>query len=279
MNELFLPIITKEEGMLPFILTSIGTRKNEQYICRPHGFPDYHWLHCVKGKGVLLVEERKYIIEEKTGFFFFPHVPHEYYNTNPSIPWETHFITFKGSAIPSLINLFEFGKFNIYTKLKTHYLEAILDEIYAKATSSNPFRGFECSYLLYKFIIELKNKVITTGVSKTRNTRYIRLQPVIDFIKNNYSKNPTLEDMASVINVTPRHMCRLFKQVLNISPFNYLTSYKMIKVREMLISSPNLPLKVISARAGFNSVSYFCTIFKEYEGITPLQFKKAHGLF
>lgn len=265
-------MVTDEESKLPFILKSIGSRPNQEHIDRPDGYPDFHWLHCSSGTGRLIVGNREYLIHPDTGFFFFPGVPHEYYALTE--PWETYWITFSGHAAMDTVKLLKYKHYGVYTNLDTAYLCSLLGEIYSKALVFSPFRSFVCSHLVYRFIVELKN-CIEASASGHRNYP-ARLQPVISFIESNHNKALSLEDMAEVIDVTTRHLCRLFRQFLNITPFDYLTGYRIKKAKEILISASNPTIKQVAGMTGYHSASYFCSVFKEKEGITPLEFKRIH---
>jgi len=263
---------TEEESKLPFVLESIGSRANQEHIVRPDGYPDFHWLHCTSGTGMLIVDNKEFLIQPNTGFFFFPGIPHEYFALTE--PWETNWITFGGHASADTVKLLKYKEYGVYANLDTAYLDSLLNEIYNQALAYSPFRAFVCSHLVYRFIVELKNCM---DASASGNRNYpARLQPVISFIESNYNKAPSLEDMAAVIGVTTRHLCRLFKQLLNITPFDYLTGYRIKKAKEILISEPNPTINEVAEMSGYHNTSYFCSVFKEKEGLTPLEFKRIH---
>lgn len=273
MNKSIFPLITEDESKLPFYVKSVGISENQEHMQRLDGYPDYHWLHCVKGKGKLLISGNEYVIAENMGFFFYPSVPHEYYAVCE--PWETHWITFDGSSVPSLLDLLGFSMFGVFNISDIHKLERLLADISLSLESENSLRGFECSSILYRFLIELKN-CITTGGTHLKSFRHNQLKPAISYIEKNYNKNFPLEELSKLINVTPQHFCRLFKQTFNMRPFTYLTSYRIQKAKELIVGSDCPTIKEVAKNIGFNDTSYFCAIFKEYEGITPIEFRRMH---
>ena len=97
----FFPLITEEELKLPLYLKSIGMWDNQEHVNRPQGYMNFQWLHCVNGKGELIIEGKEYILAEGMGFFFHPGIRHEYYSLAKS--WTTHWISFDGIAIPVLL--------------------------------------------------------------------------------------------------------------------------------------------------------------------------------
>lgn len=273
MNKSAFPLVTQEEKKLPFYLRSVGGMENQDHISRPSGYPDYHWLHSTKGKGVLVIAGKEHFISEGMGFFFIPGISHEYYPFEE--PWETHWITFNGYAVPSILEIIGLDSWGIYHITNMQQIEMQLSDIYAKAASTIPRKGFECSYLLYKFLIDLKNHM-NTGESRTEYYKYNQIQPVITYLESHYSSNPTLDEMAALINVTPQHLCRLFKQTLNMRPFVYFNKFRIQKAKEIMLQPDCPAIKEITKKVGYNDTSYFCALFKEYEGVTPMEFKKMH---
>lgn len=154
-------------------------------------------------------------------------------------------------------------------------LERLVNDIYISVQSESPMRGFESSSLLYRFLLELKY-CVRTGDNRSRSARRRQLQPVISFIERNYDKSFGLEEMAAVIEVTPQHLCRLFKQNFNMRPFAYLTGYRLQKAKELMVEEPGWRINEIAEKTGFNDSSYFCSLFKQHEGVTPMEFRKMH---
>ncbi|MCX7711887.1 MAG: AraC family transcriptional regulator [Clostridia bacterium] len=273
MDRILFPLLTEEDKKLPFILKSVGVRGNQEHIVRPEGYPDYHWLHCAKGKGNLRIAEKEYVIIEGTGFFLVPAVPHEYFATEE--PWETHWITFEGHAASSVLEILNLNNWGVYHLNNRHTLERTLENIYHSGKSRNISRSLDCSVLLYQLLVQLKH-CISTDTSRSKPAGQYQLQPVIQYIEENFSKSISLDEMAQVISVTPQHLCRLFKQSHGTRPFDYLTRYRLQKAKELLISPAAPSVKSVSMEVGYNDTSYFCSIFKEYEGITPTEFRNMY---
>lgn len=267
------PFITEAESKLPFYLKSIGRSGNQEAINRPAGYPDFHWLHSARGRGILAIAGKKYIISEGMGFFFCPGIPHRYYALEE--PWETYWLTFQGYAVPELLKVLELAEWGVFHLNDTRFLERMMNDMYLLVQSGTPGGGYESSALLYRFLLQLQN---STGGSGNRlgYLRHERIQPVLVFIEKNYHANPSLEEMAQLIGVTPQHLCRLFRQAFQMRPFKYITRVRIQKAKEILIEQDDLPLKEVARRVGYNDTSYFCSLFKDQEGMTPTEFRKIH---
>ncbi|MNJ00150.1 Bifunctional transcriptional activator/DNA repair enzyme AdaA [compost metagenome] len=77
--------------------------------------------------------------------------------------------------------------------------------------------------------------------------------------------------------MTPQHTCLLFQQTLGMRPFAYLTRYRLRKAKELLLQE-QLEVREIAKRVGYEDTSYFIKLFKRQEGVTPIRFRKIHGL-
>jgi len=263
---------TEYDSHLPLVVKGIGVQNNQEHIFRPSGFPYYHWAHCTNGEGELLVGGDTYKISEGMGFFFQPGVPHEYYSTKE--PWQINWIIFDGSALPQLLIPLGLRKWNVLTISNFQTIHLLLKDISICLQSESPNKSIEASALLYQFLIKLKNS-IPSG-NKNENEKYKKLAPVISYMENNYDRYTSLEEMADIIGITSYHLCRLFKQTFKVSPFKYLTQLRIQKAKELLVEVPEMNIKDISQKVGYHDTSYFCTIFKAHEGITPSEFKKMH---
>ena len=77
--------------------------------------------------------------------------------------------------------------------------------------------------------------------------------------------------------MTPNHFCRCFKAATGLTPFSYLTRYRLSKAQYALRST-DLPVTGVALDCGFNDVSHFIRLFRESCGMTPLQFRKSEQL-
>lgn len=117
----------------------------------------------------------------------------------------------------------------------------------------------------------------TKGYNKTKvvDENLIIGQKMIEFIKKNYDKDLTLEDIANSSNVSISKCFRVFKEYTRLSPINYLNNFRLNMAASMLIKS-NDTVSNISIDTGFSSQSYFNRLFLREYGITPLEYRKKH---
>ena len=68
-------------------------------------------------------------------------------------------------------------------------------------------------------------------------------------------------------------LCRIFRQATGITVARYLVSYRLAEAKKLLVDT-DLQIAVIAANCGFDSSSHFCIVFRQYEGITPKEFRR-----
>lgn len=96
-----------------------------------------------------------------------------------------------------------------------------------------------------------------------------------EFIKANYSKQLTLEDVSREINISPQYLSRLFKEETGENFIDYLTAIR-IKIAKSLLENSGLSIKEICYNIGYSDPNYFSRIFKKIAGVTPTEYKDEH---
>lgn len=100
---------------------------------------------------------------------------------------------------------------------------------------------------------------------------YLRIEKAINFISNNIKSQPTLDEVAFHVNLSPFHFQKLFTEWVGVSPKKFLqylnTSYlkKTIHQTNNLIEAAEI--------AGLSSQSRVYDLFTGIEAVTPNEYK------
>ncbi len=100
-----------------------------------------------------------------------------------------------------------------------------------------------------------------------------QLQQVIDYINDNLAAKLTLEEIATVVGMSPYYFTRLFKQSTGLPPHQYLIQ-RRIEYAKFLLTQSQLPLVEIALRVGSTSQSNFTALFRKQVGITPKAYRE-----
>ncbi|CAH1219641.1 Arabinose operon regulatory protein [Paenibacillus allorhizoplanae] len=98
-----------------------------------------------------------------------------------------------------------------------------------------------------------------------------KLTTVIQYINLHLSLPIKLEELALIIHVEPNYFAKLFKNMLGLSPMQYLNRMRIEKAKSLLIHS-TLSVTEIAASVGFE-LHYFSRLFKSQESLSPLEYR------
>ncbi|MBR2566644.1 MAG: helix-turn-helix transcriptional regulator [Paenibacillus sp.] len=266
--------MTPRDQPLPLYIESIGYNGNQEKVFRPAGYPYYHWIQTVKGAGEFKLPGASAILGESAGILLPPNLPHEYARVERD--WETIYITFGGSQCAAIIDSLGLGEADFHqwdsNSPLGDYAQHVLDSI----GSDQDLSGLEASADMYRFLILLKKHGMTGNRSSISHA-VARLAPLLTFMEEHYG-NPDigLEQMASIIEISSRHLNTLFKQSFGITAYSYFILLRIRKAKEMLTGRMDLTIKETAARAGFRDASHFVATFRRIEGVTPEQFRNLY---
>lgn len=94
------------------------------------------------------------------------------------------------------------------------------------------------------------------------------ISPALDYIKENYMQNFPMEDLADMCHLSQTHFRRVFHEIMNTSPLNYLNTTRIMQSCRLLRTTEDSILAV-SEKVGFRSVSSFNRHFAEIMGTQP----------
>jgi len=99
-----------------------------------------------------------------------------------------------------------------------------------------------------------------------------KIQKVVEYIKVNYQKECTLEELSKIAGISRFYLIRIFKDYIGKSPYDYLIDIR-IENAKLLLARGNISITDICHECGFNNMSHFIRTFKKKTGITPSIYK------
>ncbi len=115
---------------------------------------------------------------------------------------------------------------------------------------------------------------ITTPEEQSRSFR--ELSPVIQYIEANYTEPISMAEMARQAGLSATHFNQRFRELLRMSPTQYLLSRRVEQARRLLTETDD-SIASIGAQVGFYDQSHFTKRFRSVTGITPRAYRKKFG--
>lgn len=96
------------------------------------------------------------------------------------------------------------------------------------------------------------------------------IESVKDYLKENYSEDISLDDVADYISFSKYYLSKLFKEVEGINYKDYLIKIRMDEAKKRLKNGEKI--KVVADDVGYSDRNYFSRAFKKYTGLSPGKF-------
>lgn len=252
----------------------------------------YNYVHTHKiyeigivssGSGLFLVNDKIYTYQKGDITIAVPgdmHISNS--SNNQKSIWHYINVDLNRLAAENMSAFLELSKFlldrslisGVYSQKKYpkihQYVHLLMHELLEKKTAY-----LEISYhLLAVLMLELcrisdkKPKRIPIDMKK-----YGMIMPALSHITLNYQDNITAGELADLCFISETHLRRLFHEVLNVSPMDYLYKTRVI-ASKALLKTTHLSITEISQLVGYPTQTSFNNHFRKFIGMTPTQYRK-----
>ncbi len=122
-------------------------------------------------------------------------------------------------------------------------------------------------------VIGLVGLMRPIATPEDQRTHFQELQRVIKFIESHYLDEVTVEKLAEIAGISVTHFNRRFRQLLRLSPMQYVLSLRTQEAQRLLTTT-NDSIGNIAVATGFYDQSHFTRRFRKIVGLTPLAYRK-----
>jgi len=227
---------------------------------------EYQLNYITQGRGLFEDKSGRYKIKEGS-LMILPKGRWHRYRPDLRTGWTENYIGFSGTLADhffreaSLLNqtpIIHFGDREEF--IDTYY------KIFDQVLNENP--GFQqiASGLVIKllgYMIAFRKQLLFSGKpieEVIQNARF--------YIRQHIPSDIDMKALAASNNVGYSYFRRMFKEYTGISPHQYHLDLKIMRAKELLISS-NKSIKEICFELGFDSSHYFSRFFKQKVGVSP----------
>ncbi len=259
---------SKVAFQLPVYIEFIGeyyTKKD--FYTKRQDLNNYMLMYTLSGEASLEYDGNQYVLE-KNSLFLIDCLRFHYFEPL-SCDWHYRWIHISGEAIQTYYNLLYPNKPQvIYPNISFD-----IDQIFTELTSLVNSPSIKSDLKINNIITNLFTEVISQNIptDSTKNSQYVK--QCIDFIANNYQRNINIDELAQQLFVSKYHLIKLFNQSVGVSPYRYLTEYRINQSKYLLLNT-DMFVGEIATRVGFNSESHYIKLFNTIVGTTPKQFRK-----
>ena len=99
-----------------------------------------------------------------------------------------------------------------------------------------------------------------------------KIQPALQFIKENFSNSISIEDVSKVIYLSPSRTYHLFTEAVGEGFISYLSAIRVNEAKRLLAET-DLTITEVYANSGFQSHSSFYRTFTKLVGLVPSEYR------
>ena len=269
-------IITKTVGMQDVEVGSsypIGEHP-EDYLFSPERgrvLQEPQILYIIKGGGWFMsAHHERTELRAGDAVILYPHVWHSY-APNPETGWSEAWIGFTGDNAERLLNDFFPDKSNPIHRVGVYdTLCATFEKACEVAQKQLP--AYQQQLAGYVTLI------VCTVYARSRQLPYMdnpdadNINHAMKYMRQHLDSNLNMETVAKRASMSYSKFRKVFKDYTGFAPAKYFLRLKMERAKDYLLST-DFSCKEIAYRLGFDSSSYFCKMFRLYQGLPPMEYR------
>jgi len=234
----------------------------KEFLIKRSGFKSILIIQTVTGKGKLIYKNTETILDSKGIALIDCMQPHTYFPVGDE-NWTFRFLHFSGKNSFEMLNhLYSLNggyTFQFTPTIEKNIINCLEDCKYGIDREAQVSKLI--TDILYELILNLKNQS--------------QMDEVCEYIKANYNKRITTEDLANHFGFSRSYFSVEFKKRIGTTIHDYLLSYRMYQAK-ILLSDKDYSVMEAAEKVGFNDLGTFIRCFKKTEKMTPLQYKKMY---
>ncbi|NGF57594.1 AraC family transcriptional regulator [Parapedobacter sp. SGR-10] len=264
--------------------------KKDNFYNYYHRHDELQITYILKGKGTIMVGNIVQSFHTDDVFVLKPNEPHMFdkYGNGEQVDEQIH-------AIHVFVHLERMGKLFVLPEFEAvaQYLleldasqkidpkaSPLLKTFFLNLLTRTAIPKFaEFIYLLHT-LTQYKQSSISL-YSGIRNLAYsdrdgVRISEVYKYTFDHFHEDIAVEDVASIVHMTPTSFCKFFKKHSMKTYIGFLNEVRIEKACQMLINKHTESISETAFQVGFNNVVHFNRVFKQVTGLSPRQYLTQH---
>lgn len=218
-------------------------------------------IHTVKGKGRIVTTDNEFSVSENTVLFVHFHNCVSF--IADSNEWHYYTVWFRVNGLK--IDLNKIHRVPLLPKE-----ESVVDEIVNLLDTNDYINCCKANTLAQRLILDIHSLIM--GEENAQNPYAEVMNKVVAYISANLNGNIQVSDLSALCNFSKNHFFKIFKQVFNTSPQQYIRREKLKKAAFLLLNTA-MPIAEIADELSFDSPAHFSSCFKKAYDMSPREFR------
>jgi AraC-like DNA-binding protein len=108
------------------------------------------------------------------------------------------------------------------------------------------------------------------GLSQNTSTLVRR---AVAYMQQHFAEDLSRQQIASAVGISQNYLSRIFQHELGVSPWEYLSRYRIKQAQDLLRDTEN-SITDVAAQVGFEDPAYFSRVFRRQIGHSPQRYRE-----
>lgn len=232
---------------------------------------DYCIQYVIRGKGHYFTNNRLHSLKTGT-LWLLPKKQYHYYMAKREDPYEYYWIHLDGTGAERFLKKIGLTESNpVIHNLNSPEIMHTFINLIEIAKKENVNAHYILSSL-HSLLYAIEEAVEISKNKKIPVQKDTAIDDTIMYIKENYQKNISLDDLAQIARLDKMYLVKKFKKHTKLTPIQFLIQYRISQSCNLLHSP--MSITEIALSCGFNTVGNYLRRFKDFLGITPTQYRE-----
>jgi AraC-like DNA-binding protein len=244
-----------------------------------HYHPEYELTFIANGSGVRFVGDNYETFEKNDLVLLGSSIPHTW-TSEPFIDQISSAVVvqFSEEFITHFINLYDFKMIKKMLELSSKGIyfkpfDTLIQKIFT-LTNESEVKQIATFLDVLDDLSKLPFRTLASEfyAPKINHQNESRINKIFNYLKFNFHKNKSIEEMAAMIHLTPSAFCRFFKKTTGKTFSDYINEIRIGKACNLLTET-DYPINEIANQIGYGNLAYFNRIFLKKKFCTPKQYR------
>jgi AraC-like DNA-binding protein len=247
---------------------------------------DHELVMILSGRGELRFGTNAIVYEPHTLLFIPPFVPHSFHDMDghsvehlavhfdfaPNTPPQDEELSDRN---PYEVRLSSGIEIPFRTPLAPgHRIERALLEVLKARDSGEPTGGLAAiAYLTEALVLLMRHETGKANEAVSVSQR-VKVTRALQYVDTHLAAPMNAQHLADAADLSVSRFNTLFKLETGYAPAEYIRRRRVDEARRLL-SEPDLSVKEIAARTGFEDSFHFSKVFRKIDGLSPTRYREA----
>jgi len=150
----------------------------------------------------------------------------------------------------------------------------LVDRMNQEWSRYDPYRNPSLRAILLEIMVILcRRHTVTVDAARKEQRSLQKIKQSIGYIRNNFRRELTLEDISEQAGLSKYYFCREFKKATDLTPIEYINRTRC-EFAKTLLESRRYSVAEVGEMCGYTTTAHFSRTFSNFFGMNPSDYQK-----